>query len=61
MEPYRYQHFRRELMQEDTALRPFPGPGDPLPQFDMPTSDGGRVRSEDFRGRKLLITFGSVT
>lgn len=61
MDAYRYQHFHRELMQEDTALRGSPGPGDFLPHFDMPTTDGGRVRSEDFRGRTLFITFGSVT
>ena len=58
---YRYQHFQRELMQEDTGLRPSPGPGERLPPFDMPTTDCPRVRSQDFFGHKLFITFASLT
>jgi hypothetical protein len=61
MLPYRYQHFERESMQGDLKLRPSPGVGDPLPDFDMLTTDGQRVRSQDFRGRKLFITFAAVT
>ena len=61
MPPYRYQHFQRELIQEDTKLRPSLGPGDSLPHFDMPTTEGPPVRSQDFGGRKLFITFASVT
>jgi hypothetical protein len=61
MLPYRYQHFERELMNEDAGLRPLPGFDDPLPRFDLTTTDGRRVRSEDFIGRKLFITFASVT
>jgi hypothetical protein len=61
MVPYRYAHFQRELMKEDSALRPSPGPGDLLPQFDLTSTEHGRVRSEDFIGRKLFVTFASVT
>jgi peroxiredoxin len=33
-----------------------------MPDFDLPTTDGGRVRKHDFVGqRPLLLTFGSVT
>ena len=61
MQPYRYHHFERDLLKEDTGLRPAPGVGDPLPPFDMATTDGRRVRSDDFAGRGLFITFASVT
>jgi peroxiredoxin len=29
--------------------------GDPLPDFDLPTIDGGRVRLSDFVGKKKLV------
>ncbi|HET8632073.1 MAG TPA: hypothetical protein VFL91_31990 [Thermomicrobiales bacterium] len=58
---YRYPHFRRELVLEDLAFRGGPWPGQPLPDFDLPTAGGGRVRKHDFVGRPLLLLFGSVT
>lgn len=61
MPPYRYQHFNLELMREDVALRPSPGPGELLPRFDMTATDGRRVRSEDYVGRQLFVSFASVT
>lgn len=33
-----------------------------MPDFDLPTTDGGRIRKEDFVGRcPLLLTFASIT
>jgi FPC/CPF motif-containing protein YcgG len=33
-----------------------------MPEFDLPTTDGGRVRKNDFVGQQpLLLTMGSVT
>ncbi len=59
---YRYPHFKRELLLEDMAFRRGPAPGEPMPDFDVPTTDGDRVRKQDFVGRRsLLLTFGSVT
>jgi hypothetical protein len=59
---YRYPHFRRELMMEDRQFTGGPAPGEPMPEFDLPTTDGGHVRKRDFVGqRPLLLTFGSVT
>jgi peroxiredoxin len=62
---YRYPHFKRRLMIEDTAFGSYrggPSPGEPVPDFDLPTTDGGRVRKSDFVGRRpLLLTFGSIT
>jgi hypothetical protein len=61
MIPYRYRQFERAVMKDDNEFCPSPGPGDPLPAFDMITTDGTRVRKEDFIGRKLFITIGSIT
>jgi len=40
-----------------------PGPGDQIPGFDLPTTDGGRVTSASLLqdGRPVLLVFGSVT
>lgn len=39
-----------------------PRPGEQMPDFDLPTTDGDRLRKADFVGvRPLLLTFGSVT
>lgn len=44
------------------AFRAGPRPGEPFPDFDLLTTDGGRVRNIDFVGRQpLLISMGSVT
>ena len=59
---YRYPHFRRQLLMEDRAFSGGPGPGRPMPDFDLPTTDGGRLRKADFVGqRPLLLIFGSIT
>jgi len=61
MVPYRYARFHRASMYGDFAFTSSHGPGDPLPAFDMVTTDGTRVRNADFVGRKLFLTFGSIT
>ena len=40
-----------------------PGPGDKMPSFDLPTTDGRRFNSADVaaRGRPLVLVFGSLT
>lgn len=59
---YRYPHFKRELLMEDMSFSGGPVPGKPMPDFDLPTTDGGRVRKRDFvTQRPLLLTFASVT
>ncbi len=65
---YRYARFHRGLSLE-ARLRPgrapgdaSPGPGDVMPDFDLPTTQGGRVSNTDFLGRKpLLLTCASIT
>jgi peroxiredoxin Q/BCP len=43
----------KELTRMATTLKP----GDPAPHFDAVTTDGKRVRLDDFRGRKLVLYF----
>lgn len=59
---YAYPHFRRALLMEDASFHRGPRPGEPMPEFDLPTTDGGRLRKGDYVGRRpLLLTFGSFT
>lgn len=47
---------------EDMSFRTGPRPGEPMPDFELLTTDGGHVRKEDFVGKKpLLLTMGSFT
>jgi hypothetical protein len=61
MMPYRYDHFDSSLVWQDLRLRSAPGPGDLLPPLDLVTTEGQRVRSDDFAGRPLFLTFGTIT
>ncbi|MDP9372532.1 MAG: redoxin domain-containing protein, partial [Chloroflexota bacterium] len=59
---YRYPHFRRQILLDDLAFRGGPPPGRPMPDFELITTEGGRIRRRDFVGRRpLLLTCASVT
>lgn len=59
---YRYPHFEPWMMKHDATFGGGPAPGQPMPDFELPTTDGGCVRKSDFIGhRPLLLTFGSIT
>jgi hypothetical protein len=59
---YRFQRFSTALLIDDMTFgRQAPGPGDPVPAFDLPTLDGGRFRSDDLGGRPVLLVTGSRT
>ena len=60
---YRFDHLRlSDVMKDMYYSRDDPGPGDRVPDFDVPTLGGGRFRSADLpeTGPALLI-FGSYT
>lgn len=61
--PYRQPHFSSRTLVDDMDFGPLsPRPGDPFPDFDLPTLDGSRVRLEDFRGKKpFLVTLASAS
>jgi peroxiredoxin len=59
---YRYPHFKRQLLAEDSAFERGPSPGEPMPDFELATTDGGRVSKNAFVGeRPLLLVFSSYT
>ncbi len=59
---YRYPRFEREMLLEGLSFRGGPPPGRALPEFDLPTTDGDRLRKSDFVGqRPLLLSFASIT
>lgn len=45
---------REEAEEIGASTLPLPIVGEPFP-FDLPTMDGGRVRSEDLRGKVVLL------
>jgi len=60
---YRFDHLALRLVLKDMYFnRDDPGPGDRVPDFDLPTSGGGRFRSADLgETGPLLLIFGSYT
>ena len=62
------QRYRFDRLTLPLALRDLhfnkddPGPGDRVPEFDLPILDGGRFRSSDLaKSRPTLLIFGSST
>ena len=59
---YRFERFRREHLREGLAFPSGKDPGWQSPDFDLPTTQGGRFRKSDFLGqRPLLLAFASLT
>ncbi|MDQ4076152.1 MAG: redoxin domain-containing protein [Chloroflexota bacterium] len=58
---YRYAHFKGKLLVEGLWFDG-PPPGQTMPDFDLPATDGSHVRRDDFLGQQpLLLIFGSIT
>lgn len=59
---YRFETFRTTLLLDDMRYRATdPGPGDPVPPFDLPTLDGARFASDDLGQLPVLLVVGSRT
>jgi hypothetical protein len=58
---YAYESFRRGVLRADASFRGGPRPGEPFPDFALPTADGRRARKADYVGRPLFVTLGSIT
>jgi len=60
---YRFDHLGLRLVMADMYFgRDDPAPGDPVPEFDLQTLDGGRFRSADLAETgPVLMVFGSYT
>lgn len=53
---YRYRHFALPVLLEDMRFAGrAPTPGEPFPDFDLPTTDGRRLRKADFVGRRPMF------
>ena len=63
MSEYRYKRFTTALLMRDLRFpKNAAGPGDPVPPFDLITTDGDRLVNDDvFRDRPVLFIFGSMT
>lgn len=60
---YRYNHFTTKLLIHDGSFhKGATRPGETLPEFDLPTTDGDRIVTEDSVGdRPLFLVTGSIT
>ncbi|PPC94871.1 MAG: hypothetical protein CTY33_03000 [Methylotenera sp.] len=60
---YLYDHVTTKVLMDDMSFRAHaPQPGDHLPEFDLPTVDGGQFSTRDFIGKKpLLLITGSYS
>ncbi len=59
-----YPHYQREHQLADfvrTWRRQGIQPGQPAPDFELDAATGERIRLSDFRGRPVLLHFGSIT
>jgi hypothetical protein len=63
--PYRYEHPRLYpyVLNDMIISKNETRPGDKVESFDLPTTDGGHIRSADLKskGQPVLLVFGSVT
>lgn len=49
---YLYEHVTRRVLSRDFSFSAdAPRAGDPLPSFDLPQADGGRLRTAELMGR----------
>lgn len=59
---YAYEHVTSDVFSEDMQFKDdAPKAGGRLPEFDLSTVDGGRLRTSDLAGRPVLLVTGSVT
>ena len=64
LDEYNYEHFRTKHFVADlarTARGEGAQPGREAPDFELESTDGGRVRLGDLRGKPALLHFGSIT
>lgn len=60
---YNYSHLTASIVLDDLrrTVSGGPRPGDPAPDFELPATEGERVRLSALRGQPVLLLFGSVT
>lgn len=56
MSDYRYDHFTFGTLVEDMFFAVgSPAPGERFPDFDLPSTEGGRISSADYIGRRPMF------
>ena len=61
---YHYEHFRPKHLFADlwrSVLGEGLQPGSEAPDFELETTEGGRLRLSELRGRPVLLHIGSYT
>ena len=60
---YNYAHLSPRVFLADMKQTVIggPEPGAPAPNFELPTTDGERVRLSALRGKPVVLIAGSVT
>ena len=61
---YNYEHFRPKHLLADllkTVRGEGLGPGEEAPDFELESTEGGRVRLSSLRGQPVVLRFGSFT
>ena len=61
---YNFRYFPRYVLWADalrTVRRIGVQPGEPAPDFELPTSDGQFLRLSGLKGRPVVLHFGSYT
>ena len=64
LETYNFRHFRPRHLWYDAKLTVRASglaPGQPAPDFELPTTQGDKIRLSDLRGKPVLVRFGSFT
>jgi hypothetical protein len=64
LDEYNFTHFRTKHLVRDgkrTATDRGFRPGEPAPDFELPQVGGGALRLSAFRGRPVLLHFGSFS
>ena len=61
---YNFEHFRTKILVEDFR-RTIEGkgicPGEMAPDFELPQVGGGSLQLSNFRGRPVILHFGSFS
>lgn len=60
VEDYNFEHFRMRHMLAELLRTGLP-PGAPAPDFELPSTDGSRIRLSELRGTPVLLHFVSYT